>query len=85
MEAGGLVLVPARSPVRRCPGRPAGCAVEVVAQGHQSLVVLRMLSVPTVCAMVSHLYAVGCWRVWMEWVVLPSSRRLPVQMRSWEV
>ena len=59
--------------------------MEVVAQGHQSLVVLRMLSVPTVCAMVSHLYAVGCWRMWTEWEVLPSSRRLPVQMRSWGV
>ena len=84
-EAGGLVLVPVRSPVRRCPDRPAGCAVVVVAQCHQSLVVLGVLSVPTVCAMVSHLSAVRCWRLWMEWTVLPSPRRLPVQMRSWEV
>ena len=85
MEAGGLVLVPVHSSVRRCPACPAGCAVVVVDRCQQSSVVLSLLSVPTLCAMVSHLSAAECWRLWVEWTVLLSSRRLPVQMRSWEV
>ena len=64
--------VPARSPVRRCPIHRAGCAVEVV-HGHHSLVVLRGLSVPPACAMMPHLYAVGCWCMEVHWEEPPLS------------
>ena len=79
------MLVPARSPVRRCPIHPVGCAVEVVAHGHQSLVVLRGLSVPPACAMMSHLYAVGCWCMEVDWEVPQLLCREALPRRLWGV